>query len=106
MTRLQALLTTAAVLAGVAGGINYAYWRRAAAPGAAPRRWSAPGIAEGVGAADPRRGWESGQFLSLVQHLPQNPHDAPARLELAAIHLKRKEYSRSRAAPPRLRRDH
>src|SRR5207247_2595792 len=102
MTRLQALLTTAAVLAGVAGGTNYAYWRRAAAPGSTPRRSPAAGIAEGPGAGDPRRGWEPGQILSLAQHLSRNPHDAPARFQLAEIYLKRKEYSRSLAELRRL----
>src|SRR5713101_5409788 len=105
MTRLQILVTTAAVLAAVAGGTNYAYWRRAAAPGSAPRRQPAAGIAEGPAAGYPRPGWGSGQILTLAQHLSQNPRDALARFRLAQLYFTRKDYSRSLAELRRLEQD-
>jgi tetratricopeptide (TPR) repeat protein len=89
------LVTTAAVLAGVAVGTNYVSWRRAAVPDSTPRRWPAAGIADGVGAADLRRDWESDQIQSLVQHLSQNPSDAPARFRLAQLYFTQRDYSRS-----------
>jgi tetratricopeptide (TPR) repeat protein len=105
MTRLQALLTTAVVLAGVAGGINYAYWRRADARGSNPRHWPESGIAGELGAVDLRRRGESGQILSLVRHLSEDPHDAPARFRLAQLYFQQNDYSRSLAELRRLEQE-
>jgi tetratricopeptide (TPR) repeat protein len=93
------------VLAGVAGGTNYAYWRRAAAPGTNPRHWPASGIAAGPGAANLRRRSESGQIPSLLQHLSQDPRDAPARLWLAQLYFQANDYSRSLAELRRLEQE-
>jgi tetratricopeptide (TPR) repeat protein len=89
MPRLQALLALAVVLAGVAGGTNYAYWRRGRPLLTPPTLGGSGGASQASAPSQPD------PIPALTAHLARNPHDSPARLHLAELLFKRRDYARS-----------
>lgn len=102
---MQVLVTLAALLAGVAGVANTLYWRRVATGRSAATPVGALEAQGGRAAAPAPADDRAARVVALSQHLAQHPYDRRARLALAELYFKLKDYPRALAELHRLERD-